>query len=61
MKKAPGKGGVTDEMIKHLGPLAMKKLLELYNSSWKSGVFPTAWKEAIIIPILRKGKDTKKV
>ena len=59
MKKAPGKGGVTDEMIKHLGPLAMKKLLELYNSFWKSGVFPTAWKEAIIIPILKKAKDKK--
>ena len=44
-------------MVQHLGPTARKKLLELYNLSWKTGFFPTAWKEAIIIPILKKGKN----
>ena len=59
-KKAPGKDGVCNEMIKHLGPTARKKLLELFNLSWKTGVFPSAWKEAIVIPILKKEKDPKK-
>ena len=59
-KKAPGKDGVCNEMIKHLGKNARQKLLELFNLSWKSGIFPAAWKEAIIIPILKKGKDSMK-
>jgi ribonuclease HI len=60
IKKAPGKDGVCNEMIKHLGPAARQKLLELFNQSWNKGVFPSAWKEAIIIPILKKDKDPKK-
>ena len=58
-KKAPGKDGIFNEMIKHLGPAARKKLLELYNQSLNAGSFPTAWKEAIIIPIPKKSKDPK--
>ena len=46
-------------MMKLLGPLAMNKLLELCNRSRKSGVFPTAWKGAVTIPILKKGTDRK--
>nr|KAG5709635.1 hypothetical protein BaRGS_001685 [Batillaria attramentaria] len=43
-------------MIKHLGRHAKQKLLEIYNQSWNSGEFPASWKEAIITPILKKGK-----
>ena len=56
-KRAPGKDGVCNEMIKHLGPSARKTLLELFNLSWRTRVFPSAWKEAIVIPIPKKGKD----
>nr|KAG5696843.1 hypothetical protein BaRGS_030967 [Batillaria attramentaria] len=56
-KKAPGRDGITNEMIKHLGRHAKQKLLEIYNQSWNSGEFPASWKEAIITPILKKGKD----
>ena len=56
-KKAPGKDGISNEMIRHLGSLAKQKLLDIYNHSWNIGTFPTGWKEAIIIPILKKGKD----
>ena len=59
LKKSPGKDGICNEMIKHLGPGARAKLLELYNLSWKTGRFPLAWKEAIIIPIPKKQKDPK--
>nr|KAG5699230.1 hypothetical protein BaRGS_012751 [Batillaria attramentaria] len=50
----------SDEMIKHLGPAARRKLLELFNQSWKTGIFPSAWKEATIIPIRKKEKDPAK-
>lgn len=59
-RKAPGKDGVCNEMIKHLGPTAKRKLLELFNLSWRKGVFPSAWKEATIAPIPKKSKDPNK-
>ena len=56
-KKSPGKDGITNEMIGHLGKTAKQKLLMIYNQSWKTGEFPHTWKEAIIIPIVKKGKN----
>ena len=56
-KKAPGKDGISNEMIRRLGGVAKQKLLDIYNHYWNTGTFPTSWKEAIIIPILKKGKD----
>ena len=58
-KKAPGPDGVSNDMIKHLGPLAKRTLLELFNESWKTGTVPATWKKAIITPIHKKGKDKK--
>ena len=58
-KKAAGPDGVTNDMIKHLGPAAKKTLLELFNDSWKNGTVPALWKKAIIIPVHKKGKDKK--
>ena len=56
-KKAPGKDGISNEMIRHLGSVAKQKLLDICNLSWNTEEFPTSWKEAIIIPILKKGKE----
>ena len=56
-EKAPGPDGVTNDMIKHLGPAAKKTLLELFNELWKNGTVPALWKKATIIPIHEKGKD----
>ena len=56
-KKSPGKDGITNEMIKNLGNYAQQKLLDVFNQSWNTGNFPAKWKEAILIPILKKGKD----
>ena len=58
-KKAPGPDGVTNDMIKHLGPADKKTLLELFNELWKNGTVPVLWKKATIIPIHKKGKDKK--
>lgn len=57
MKKSPGADGVTNEMIKNLGTAARAKLLQIYNICWTSGSVPQAWREAIMIPILKSGKD----
>ena len=58
-KKAPGPDGVTNDMIKHLGPTAKKTLLELFNESWKNGTVPALWKKSHHHPNPKKGKDKK--
>ena len=60
-KQAPGSDKITNDMLTHLGPLAKKKLLQIFNSSWKSGKIPTIWKKAIMIPILKIGKPRNQV
>lgn len=54
---APGKDNICYEMLKHLDVLALGKLLGLYNKVWEEGKLPSSWKEAIIIPIKKPGKD----
>ena len=58
-KKAPGPDGITNEMLKHLGPGAKRTLLRIYNQSWSTGTVPTMWREAVIRPIPKKGKDKR--
>ena len=52
-KKSPGPENITNEMLQHLGNTALKKILDMYNLSWKEGQVPQIWKEAIKIPILK--------
>ena len=60
-KSAPGSDRVVYEMLKFLPPESQKTLLSLYNTIWFSGDIPTSWKEAIVIPILKQGKDPSSV
>ena len=59
-RKSPGPDGITNEMLKHLGSTATLKLLEVFNHSWETGDLAQVWREAIMIPVLKKGKDKKK-
>ena len=59
-KKSPGPDGITNEMIMHLGGTALQKLLDIFNLSWKNGDVPQIWKDATMIPILKKGKKQVK-
>ena len=55
-KQAPGPDKVSIYMLKHLGPQAKKKLLQLFKASWKTSNIPKIWKKATMIPILKRGK-----
>ena len=57
LRKSPGKDGVTNEMLKNLGRGAKETLLKVINVSWKTGKTPAACKEAIMVPILKAGKN----
>lgn len=56
-KRAPGIDGITGELLKNLGHKGKKKLLQLFNESWKTGVVPQVWKDAEMIPIPKPDKD----
>ena len=45
--------------FQQLPKTAPKTLLKLYNKIWVTGNFPTAWRHAIILPVLKQGKDPK--
>uniref|UniRef100_A0A3P9LEU6 Reverse transcriptase domain-containing protein n=1 Tax=Oryzias latipes TaxID=8090 RepID=A0A3P9LEU6_ORYLA len=54
---SPGRDGISYVMLKHLGRKMKLKLLDMYNRVWCEGKLPTNWKEAVVIPILKPGKD----
>ena len=58
-RKAPGPDGITGEMLKHLGACSRAVLLMIFNHSWMKRVVPAVWKEAVIMPVPKKGKDKK--
>uniref|UniRef100_A0A0B7BQ42 Endonuclease/exonuclease/phosphatase domain-containing protein n=2 Tax=Arion vulgaris TaxID=1028688 RepID=A0A0B7BQ42_9EUPU len=58
-KKAPGPDGVSNDMLKQIGPIAQSLLLQIFNNSWRQGRVPDIWKNATIHPIFKSGKDKK--
>lgn len=44
-------------MLQHLPPSAKTTLLEIYNKIWNSGTIPNDWKEGIVVPIPKPGKN----
>ena len=47
---APGPDDLPPSFFKALGPLALEKLLQIFNRSFESGYCPQSWRNAIIIP-----------
>ncbi|GFX53850.1 probable RNA-directed DNA polymerase from transposon X-element [Trichonephila clavipes] len=43
-------------MLRHLNPDSITNILFLFNRVWKEHCFPSSWREAIVIPILKPGK-----
>ena len=37
--------------------MALAVLLKVYNHVWESGCFPPSWRDALIVPIPKPGKD----
>ena len=56
--RSPGLDGVTNELMKKLAPSIAYPLCKLFNLSFSSGCFPSAWKLAKIVPIF-KNKGSK--
>jgi hypothetical protein len=56
---SPGPDHIHYEFIKEMSRTELLKLLEVYEHIWKTGSYPKEWTEAIVIPILKSGKDAK--
>jgi len=57
--KAGGPDGVAHYVLKHLSAEILQRMLQIYNYSWTSIWCPQAWRSAIIIPFLKKGRTPK--
>lgn len=57
---APGRDMISYSMLKNLPEVAFKAILDLYNHIWSEGILPKDWKSAIVIPIVKPGKDATK-
>ena len=45
------------QLLTHLPNSALSVLLKVYNHVWESGCFLSSWREAVVIPIPKPGKD----
>ncbi|GFU66291.1 RNase H domain-containing protein [Trichonephila clavipes] len=54
-----GPDGISYVLLRHLSEDSLVSLLYLFNRIWREQVYPTQWQEAIVIPILKPGKDPK--
>lgn len=59
-KSAPGQVEISYQMLSHLSDEGLQVLLALYNRVWDEGLIPAGWKEAVIVPIRKPGKDASK-
>ena len=59
--KAPGPDKIHNEMLTNLGPKGKNVILQLINRTWDKSEIPKTWRNATIIPILKKGKPAEDV
>jgi hypothetical protein len=56
--KAPGPNGIPNRAVKHLPQRAVSLLAAIFNAALLAQYFPSGWKHARIVSILKPGKDT---
>lgn len=60
-RSASGPDDIPYEFIKHLRESEKQGLLNVFNNIWRESQYPDAWREALVIPIPKPGKDPKYV
>lgn len=60
-RSAPGADGLTHQVLRNVDAAQLPSLLEAFNGVWRSGIIPADWKEAIVVPILKRGKAATSV
>jgi hypothetical protein len=57
VRKAPGLNGIPNRALKHLSQRAVLLLVQIFNAIFLTHHFPSLWKHARVISILKPGKD----
>ncbi|GFV19637.1 probable RNA-directed DNA polymerase from transposon X-element [Trichonephila clavipes] len=57
VRKCPGRDGITNKMLKHLPLITIFKITNIINNMLNLRYFPSAWKTAVVVPILKPGKN----
>ena len=52
-----GPDEIHNDMLRHLPCAAIHVLLAIFNRLWEGAEFPEAWREAIVVPMLKPGKS----
>ena len=60
-RKSPGQDKIHNEMLSHLGHEGKLVVLKLINHTWQKREFPKAWRNAVVSPILKKGKPQEEM
>ncbi|GBM53598.1 putative RNA-directed DNA polymerase from transposon BS [Araneus ventricosus] len=56
---SPGPDNIHLLILTHLTETSLYHILKLFNRIWKEKKFSSLWKRAVVIPILKPGKDAK--
>ena len=59
-RKAPGHDRIFIDYFIHLSRSGKQCLLQIYNEIYSKGDMPATWKNAILAPLLKKGKNGQK-
>jgi hypothetical protein len=54
---SPGEDNIHNGFLKALECKYHESLLTLFNQSFQLGMLPSSWKEGVVLPILKPGKD----
>ena len=55
INKAPGKNGILPEMVRGCGGEMLTHIMDLFCTVWREGRVPAEWRDAILVPIPKKG------
>ena len=53
---SPGKYGICYKMLANMKDSSLTAILKMFNLIWETGQIPSAWKQSVIVPILKPGK-----
>ncbi|GFT35163.1 probable RNA-directed DNA polymerase from transposon X-element [Trichonephila clavipes] len=57
IRKSPGRDGITNKRLKYIPLITIFKITNIINNMLNLRYFPSAWKTAVLVPILKPGKD----